>query len=74
MQGSHVEDQYKRKLNQPIEETNKSKEARERGITIITFDKIEDFFVEKTGMTLDDHINKNQVKANPISSYMSKPI
>jgi hypothetical protein len=73
MQGSHVEDQYKRRTNQPIGETNKSKEAKERGITILTWDKLDDFFVEKTGFSLDDHINKNLVTANPISSYHPNP-
>lgn len=72
LQGSHVEDQFKRKTSQPVGETNKSKEARQRAIRIIPYSSIEGFFVEKTGLTLDDLINKNQVESNPIDSFIAR--
>ena len=43
MQGAFVEDAYKRRTKQDITTTNKSKEARERGILIVAHDDIEDF-------------------------------
>jgi hypothetical protein len=44
LQGSHVLDPFKRKTNQLIEETDKSKKAKEKGIKIIAFEKIDEFF------------------------------
>ena len=44
LQGSHVLDAFKRRTNQPIEETDKSKKARERGIKIIPFERLNVFF------------------------------
>ena len=40
MQGEYVEDRFNRKTSQDINTTNKSKDARERGIEIIAHDKI----------------------------------
>lgn len=73
MQGAYVEDAFKRRTKQDINETNKSKDARERGLTIIAHDDIEQFIWEKTGETLENHIAKNRVP-NPISSLLHKMI
>lgn len=44
LQGSHVLDDFKRKINRAVEETDKSKKAKERGIKIIPFDSLNKFF------------------------------
>ncbi len=75
LQGSHVLDAFKRRTNQPIEETDKSKKAKEKGIRIIAFDKINQFFEETTGKDLNNHFKKDDIPlANPVSSFLFRPI
>ena len=60
IQGSYVLDHFKRRLKTPIEETNKSKEAAERQIKIVKHDEVNDFFLQETGLTLDQHLDKQR--------------
>jgi hypothetical protein len=73
-QGSHVDNDFKRRTNLSVQDTEKSRKARERGIDIIPHDKIDQFFMEKTGKSLQDHLKKNIAAVNPLSSFLFKPI
>lgn len=61
IQGSFVMDHFKRKLSTPVSETAKSKEAKEKNIAIIPSTELEDFFISKTGTSLQEHIDKNKI-------------
>ena len=58
-----------------MNETTKSKEAAERGITVIPHDKLDEYFINKTGHPLSYHLDKNKViSKNPFNSFMNKKV
>ena len=69
IQGAYVMDHFKRRLPTPINETAKSKEARERNIAILEHQDLDKFFIDKTGFELQFHLNRNKVRP---SSTISK--
>lgn len=65
---------YKRRTNQSVDETDKSKKAMEKGINIISYHKIDEFFYEKTGNSLDHYVTAKNTKVNPLCSLLNKSI
>lgn len=62
MQGAYVMNQWKQKTNQDIATTTKSVQAKEKGVRIVLHNDIDDYFIEKTGKTLDEHFRKDVPK------------
>ena len=58
LQGAFIINQWKQKINQDITTTAKSVQAKERGVRIVPNNDIDDFFIEKTGKTLEEHFRK----------------
>lgn len=54
----------------------KSREAIEKGIKIVPYDEVNQFFYEKTGYNLNYHLNRNRVVvgANPVSNLLFRPM
>lgn len=52
LQGSFIINSFGRRTDQDVKTTTKSQEAAQKGVKIIPSDKLDDFFVEHTGLTL----------------------
>ena len=53
---------WKKKTGQDINTTGKSVQAKERGIRIVANNDLDDYFLEKTGKSLDEHFRRNPAK------------
>lgn len=61
-QGLYVVNEWKKKTGQDITTTSKSVEAQKRGTKIVANNDLDDYFIEKTGKTLEEHFRKDPKK------------
>ncbi len=67
LQGSHILNNFNKKTDQDVRTTAKSMEAAQKNIKIIPYDDLDNFFIEKTGKTVLDHMEKDRPQ-KPISN------
>lgn len=62
LQGSHIENAFKRRTDQDVKTTAKSLEAAQKNVTIIAYDDLDNFFIEKTGKSLGELMEADRPK------------
>ena len=60
MQGSHILNTYGKKTDQDPKTTTKSTEAAQKNITIIPYEELDNFFIDKTGKSVYEHMEKDR--------------